>query len=60
MKVVKPKIPIQVQGMLNRLASDSELRDTDIESALVELADMMAAQDDALVEIAEIIAEGAE
>lgn len=54
-----------VQGELANLVRENELlkrklfgenqRNSDIESALVELADLASAQDDALVEIAELI-----
>lgn len=38
--------------------SEVKISTDDVATALIEIADMIAAQDDALVEIAEIIAEG--
>lgn len=45
---------------MNRLTSElaqERQRNDDLEAALVEVADMVAAQDDALVEIAELVGE---
>ena len=56
-----PEIPIETQGKINRMASELETerqRNDDAEAALVELADLFAAQDDAIVELAELIEEG--
>ena len=57
----KPEIPIEVQGTINRLASDlnsERQRNDDNEAALVELAELYAMQDDAIVELAGLIEEG--
>ena len=57
LKIIRPRVPLETQGTINRLNADNEqLRQgmADAEAALVELADMVAAQDDALVEIAEL------
>ena len=43
---------------LEIVKNEERKRNDDIEAALVELAELAAAQDDALVEIAEIISEG--
>ena len=60
MRVVKPRIPIDAQGRLNRLENENaqlKQANADTEAALVELAELAAAQDDALVEIAGLIGE---
>lgn len=56
-----PEIPIEAQGKINRMAAElatERQRNDDAEAALVELADLFAAQDDAIVELAELIEEG--
>ena len=56
-----PEIPIETQGKINRMAVElatERQRNDDAEAALVELADLFAAQDDAIVELAELIEEG--
>lgn len=58
MRVVKPKVPIETQGMINRMEAENEqlkIANADNEAALVELAELAAAQDDAIVELAEMI-----
>lgn len=53
LKIIRPSVPMDAQGEINRL----KVSENDTEAALVELAELAAAQDDALVEIAEMIAE---
>ena len=58
MRVVKPKVPIETQGRINRMETENEqlkIANADNEAALVELAELAAAQDDAIVELAEMI-----
>lgn len=58
MRVVKPKVPIETQGMINRMEAENEqlkIANADNEAALIELAELAAAQDDAIVELAEMI-----
>ena len=58
MRVVKPKVPIETQGRFNRMEAENEqlkIANADNEAALVELAELAAAQDDAIVELAEMI-----
>ena len=44
--------------MLQRLLAEQKQRNDDAESALVELAELYAEQDDAIVELAGLIGEG--
>ena len=58
MRVVKPRVPLEIQGMINRMEAENEklkIANADNEAALVELAELAAAQDDAIVELAEMI-----
>ena len=58
MRVVKPKVPIETQGLINRIEAENEqlkIANVDNEAALVELAELAAAQDDAIVELAGMI-----
>lgn len=58
MRVVKPKVPIETQGRINRMEAENEqlkIANADNEAALVELAELAAAQDDAIVELAGMI-----
>lgn len=48
-----------LENAMAQTATNTQKGD-DIEAALVELADLFAAQDDALVELAELIEEGIE
>ena len=60
LKIVKRMFPLAEEGRVNRLTSELEQerqRNDDLEAALVEVADMVAAQDDALVEISELVGE---
>ncbi len=60
MKVQRRAIsPADQAGIENAIAGMAEgaAEREDVEAALVELADMIAAQDDALVELAELIGE---
>ena len=60
LKIVKRLFPLAEEGRVNRLTSElaqERQRNDDLEAALVEVADMVAAQDDAIVEIAGIIGE---
>jgi len=60
LKIVKRLLPLAEEGRVNRLTSElaqERQRNDDLEAALVEVADMVAAQDDALVEIAELVGE---
>ena len=59
--IIKKKMSIgEAKDIENSLANTEEFRanNEDIMNALVELGDLFAAQDDALVELAELIAEG--
>lgn len=59
-RVLRRLFPLDKEGELNRLKSENaqlKQANADTEAALVELAELAAAQDDALVEIAEMIAE---
>ena len=58
MRVVKPKVPIETQGRINWMEAENEqlkIANADNEAALVELAELAAAQDDAIVELAGMI-----
>ena len=58
MRVVKPKVPIETQGRINRMEAENEqlkIANADNEAALVELAELAATQDDAIVELAGMI-----
>ena len=58
LKIIKRLFPLAEEGRVNRLTSElaqERQRNDDLEAALVEVADMVAAQDDALVEIAELV-----
>lgn len=60
LKIIKRLFPLENEGKINRLIAENEqlkAANADTEAALVELAEMAAAQDDALVELAEIIGE---
>ena len=59
-RVLRRLFPLDKEGELNRLKSENaqlKQANADTEAALVELVELAAAQDDALVEIAEMIAE---
>ena len=60
LKIIRRLFPLEEEGKINRLMAENEqlkAANADTEAALVELAEMAAAQDDALVELAEIIGE---
>ena len=60
LKIIKRLFPLEDEGRLNRLTAENEqlkAANADMEAALVELAEMAAAQDDALVELAELVTE---
>lgn len=57
-RILRRIFPLDKEGELNRLKAENEQlkqANADTEAALVELAELAAAQDDALVEIAELI-----
>lgn len=59
-RVLRRLFPLDKEGELNRLKSENaqlKQANADTEAALVELAELAAAQDDALVELAEMIGE---
>lgn len=59
LKFVKRKYPLKELGRINRLTADltnERQRNDDLESAVVELGTLFAEQDDALVELGELIA----
>ena len=61
LKFKKRKVPLSVEGTINRLSMDVEteqLARTDIEDALIELGSLFADQEDAIVELADIIVGG--
>ena len=53
LKIIRPNVSMDVQGEINRL----KVGNADIEAALVELAELAAAQDDAIVELAGLVEE---
>ena len=58
LKIIKRRFPLSEEGRINLLESQLEQerqRNDDLESALVEIADITATQDDAIVELAELI-----
>ena len=58
LKIIKRLFPLEAEGTINRLKAENEQLkqdNEDAQAALVELAEMAAAQDDALVELAEMI-----
>lgn len=58
LKIIKRKYPLEEEGKMNRLKMELEaerLRNDDCEAALVELAELTAFHDDAIVELAELI-----
>ena len=60
LKIIRRLFPLDAEGRINRLQAENELlktRSDEAEAALCELADLAAAQDDALVELAELITE---
>ena len=61
LKIIKRLFPLEAEGQINRLKAENEMlkqRNEDAEAALVELAELYAEQDDAIVELAELIEEG--
>lgn len=55
-RVISPADQAGIENAIAGMAEGAAERE-DVEAALVELADMIAAQDDALVELAELIGE---
>lgn len=58
LKITRRKYPLEAEGRINALNSLLEQerhRNDDLEEALVEIAEISAAQDDAIVELAELI-----
>ena len=58
LKIVKRKMPLEAEGTINRLSSELETektRRTELEDAVLELGGLFAEQDDAIVELAELI-----
>ncbi len=58
LKVVRRTFPLTKEGEINRLKQELEAekqRNDDCEAALVELAELAAEQDDALVELAGLV-----
>ena len=60
LKVIKRLFPLRKEGEINKLKTEltqQKLRNDDMEGALVELAELYAEQDDAIVELAGMIEE---
>ena len=58
LKIVKRKWPLEKEGEINRLSSElaeEKQRNAELEDAVIELGGLVADQDDALVELAELI-----
>ena len=58
LKIVKRKWPLEKEGEINRLSSElaeEKQRNDELEDAVIELGGLVADQDDALVELAELI-----
>lgn len=58
LKIIKRLFPIEKEGEINRLKQEltaEKQRNDDCEAALVELAELAAEQDDAIVELAGLI-----
>ena len=58
LKIIRRKYPLSAEGQLNNakneLATEKQ-RNDDLEAAIVELAELFAEQDDAIIELAELI-----
>lgn len=55
------EVPLAVEGTINRLNAELDMerqRSADLEGAVVELGELAAAHDDAIVELAALIEEG--
>lgn len=58
LKIIKRTWPLEKEGQINRLNADlaeEKRRNNELEDAVVELGGLIAEQDDALVELAELI-----
>lgn len=58
LKTIKRTWPLEKEGQINRLNADlaeEKRRNNELEDAVVELGGLIAEQDDALVELAELI-----
>lgn len=58
LKIIKRTWPLEKEGQINRLNADlaeEKRRNNELEDAIVELGGLIAEQDDALVELAELI-----
>lgn len=58
LKIKRRTFPLEKEGEINRLTSELEAekaRNNDLEAGIVELAELYAEQDDAIVELAELI-----
>lgn len=61
LKIKKRTFPLEVEGRINRISADlnnEETKSADQEDALVEIAELLAEQDDALIELANLIGGG--
>lgn len=61
LRIIKRLFPLEKEGEINRLSAElaaEKTRNAEIEDALVELGELYAEQDDALVELAGMIEEG--
>jgi len=61
LRIIKRLFPLEKEGEINRLGAElaaEKARNAEIEDALVELGELYAEQDDALVELAGMIEEG--
>ena len=58
LKIIRRNYPLSAEGQLNNakneLATEKQ-RNDDLEAAIVELAELFAEQDDAIIELAELI-----
>ena len=58
LKIKRRTFPLEKEGEINRLTSELEAEkamNNDLEAGIVELAELYAEQDDAIVELAELI-----
>lgn len=61
LKIKKRTFPLDVEGRINRIGADldkEEAKSADQEDALVEIAELLADQDDAIIELANLIGGG--
>ena len=61
LKIVKRKWPLEKEGELNRLSTElstEKQHNAELEDAIVELGELFAEQDDASVDLAELIEGG--